>query len=106
MRTLGNKIKLRRIELNMSQEELAEKIESKKSYISKLEKNKITNLHGKTIRKLAKALRVPLNFFLHEIPIDVDYDLYERITTYAEENGISVEKALQEAINALIQNSS
>lgn len=51
-------IKKRRLELNLSQKELAEMVGVKKAAIGKWENNIVKNMRSDKIIKLAKALRV------------------------------------------------
>ena len=65
---IGDKVKQRRLELGMTQEELAHKIGCKsKSAINKIEKNKNDVNQSKLIR-LADALNCPPTFFIESVP--------------------------------------
>ena len=60
---LGKKIKLLRIELDLHQEQLAEKIKSNQKSISRFENGEsIPSLQ--TLEKLAKALKKPPSYFI------------------------------------------
>ena len=62
--TIGNKIKERRIELGMTQEELGNKIGVKKAAIHKYEKGIVENIKRSTQFKLAQALQMnPADLF-------------------------------------------
>lgn len=54
--TLGEKIKNKRLDLNMTQDELGEKIGVQKSAVAKYESGRVENLKRSTIIKLAQAL--------------------------------------------------
>ena len=62
---LGNKIKERRILLNLTQEELADRCELTKSYISQLENNK-TSPSLETLTNILEILGTDLSTFFHE----------------------------------------
>lgn len=57
---LGQFIKKRREEKNMSQEQLATLIGKNKNFISRLENNKVKSLKDNMIEPLAEALSVPI----------------------------------------------
>ena len=59
-------IKKRRLELNLSQKELAEMVGVKKAAIGKWENNIVKNMRSDKIIKLAKALKVDLYELLVE----------------------------------------
>jgi len=62
---LGKKIKLARIELDLTQTELAEKIKTKQKSISRYETG--ASLPSiRTLIKIAKVLRKPPGYFLDE----------------------------------------
>lgn len=68
---IGDKIKQRRLELGMTQEELAHKIGCKsKSAINKIEKN-INDVNQSKLVKLANALNCPPTFFIENAPVGV-----------------------------------
>lgn len=60
---LGKKIKLARIELDLNQSELAEKIGAKQKSISRYE-NGLSMPSIETLMKVAKVLKKPVNYFL------------------------------------------
>ncbi len=62
---LGKKIKDRRILLNLTQEELADRCELTKSYISQLENNK-TSPSLETLTNILEVLGSDLSTFFHE----------------------------------------
>jgi len=62
---LGKKIKLARVELDLNQTELADKIGAKQKSISNYETgNALPSLS--TLTKIAKALKKPAGYFLDE----------------------------------------
>ena len=62
---LGKKIKLARIELDLNQTELAEKIGAKQKSISRYETG-LSMPSIETLVKISKVLRKPAGFFLEE----------------------------------------
>ena len=58
---LGQFIKLKRIEQNMTMEELGKCIGKNKTFISRLENNKVKTLKHEYIDPLANALNVPVS---------------------------------------------
>ena len=70
-KTLGQKIREYRLKRGMTQEELAEKLLSKKSTISEYENNKI-DIKISILREIAKVLSTPLSHFLSEEDDDID----------------------------------
>lgn len=62
---LGKKIKLARVELDLTQTELAEKIDAKQKSISRYESG-VTIPSIETLLKMAKILKKPAGYFLEE----------------------------------------
>lgn len=62
---LGKKVKIARIELDMNQTELANKIRAKQKSISRYE-NGLSIPSIETLMKIAKALKKPTGYFLDE----------------------------------------
>jgi transcriptional regulator with XRE-family HTH domain len=62
---LGKKIKLARIELDLNQTELADKINARQKSISRYE-NGISLPSIETLVKMAKVLKKPAGYFLDE----------------------------------------
>ena len=62
---LGKKIKLARVELDLTQTVLAEKINAKQKSISRYE-NGISLPSLETLIKIAKTLKKPTSYFLDE----------------------------------------
>ena len=62
---LGKKIKISRIELDLTQTDLAEKIRAKQKSISRYE-NGISLPSLETLIKIAKVLKKPTSYFLDE----------------------------------------
>ena len=75
-KTLGQKIREYRRKRGMTQEELAEKLLSKKSTISEYENNKI-DIKISILREIAKVLGVPLSCFLCEQDEDADDEIMQ-----------------------------
>ncbi len=64
-KTLGKKIKIARIELDLNQTELAEKIGAKQKSISRYETG-LSMPSIETLVKIAKVLKKPAAYFLEE----------------------------------------
>lgn len=64
-RKLGKKIKLARIELDLNQTQLAEKIDARQKSISRYE-NGISLPSIETLVRMAKVLKKPAGYFLDE----------------------------------------
>ena len=62
---LGKKIKVARIEVDLNQTQLAEKIEAKQKSISRYETG-VSAPSIETLMKIAKALNRPAGYFLDE----------------------------------------
>ncbi len=62
-KSLGKKIKLARVELDMNQTELAKKIDVKQKNVSMYENGTSTPSLG-TMAKIAKVLKKPVDHFL------------------------------------------
>lgn len=62
---LGKKIKLARVELDLNQTALAEKIGAKQKSISRYE-NGLSMPSVETLVKIAKALKKPVAYFIEE----------------------------------------
>lgn len=78
---IGEKVRSRRLELGMTQQELANKIGYKsRSAVNKIELG-VNDVSQKTIMLLAEALDVSPAYFIDEVP----YDIYtrKRLLTYA-----------------------
>ena len=74
---IGNNIKKRRLELGMTQEELAHKMGYKsRSAINKLEKN-VNDINQSTLKKLGEALDInPVDLMEYDGKIHNDFMLY------------------------------
>ena len=75
-KTLGQKIREYRLKRGMTQEELAEKLLSKKSTISDYENDKI-DIKISVLREIAKILGMPLFCFLCEQNADTDDEIMQ-----------------------------
>ena len=62
---LGKKIKLARVEMDLNQTQLAEKIKAKQKSISRYE-NGVAVPSLETLMKIAKALKKPPSYFVDE----------------------------------------
>ena len=83
MSTMGERIKQCRIEKNLTMEELAEKVDVKKSAVNKWEKGLVQNLKRSTILKLAKLFEVSPNWLMGWEPVTTavqsDQELLNRL---------------------------
>lgn len=70
--TLGEKIRKRRMELNMTMDDLGQAVGVQRSAINKYEKGIITDLKRSTIQALARALDVSPVYLLDDEPDDAD----------------------------------
>ncbi len=61
---LGERIRKRRDELALTQEQLARATGLKQFHISRIERGDIKDVKGETLRRLARALRVSADFLL------------------------------------------
>jgi len=61
---LGDRIRKRRDELALTQEQLARATGLKQFHISRIERGDIKDVKGDTLRRLARALRVSADFLL------------------------------------------
>ena len=59
---VGDKIKLKRRELGMTQQKLADLVGISRIEINKIENNKVPNLRAGTAFSIAKALKVSMDF--------------------------------------------
>jgi len=62
-KVVGKKIKLARVELDLTQKDLADKIGAKQKNVSRYE-NGISTPSLKTMAKIAKALKRPVDSFI------------------------------------------
>lgn len=63
----GDKIKRLRVERNMTQEQLGEKLGVKKSAVAKYENDRVRNLKRKTLLKLADVFGVAPSYFIDDL---------------------------------------
>jgi transcriptional regulator with XRE-family HTH domain len=61
---LGDRVRQRRDELGLTQEQLAATTGLKQFHISRIESGDIKDVKGETLRRLARALRVTSDFLL------------------------------------------
>jgi HTH-type transcriptional regulator, cell division transcriptional repressor len=76
---LGDRVRQRRDELELTQEQLAAVTGLKQFHISRIESGDIKDVKGETLRRLARALRVTADFLLE---ID-ETEESERLTAVA-----------------------
>jgi HTH-type transcriptional regulator, cell division transcriptional repressor len=76
---LGDRVRQRRDELELTQEQLAAVTGLKQFHISRIESGDIKDVKGETLRRLARALRVTADFLLE---ID-EAEESERLTAVA-----------------------
>jgi transcriptional regulator with XRE-family HTH domain len=76
---LGDRVRQRRNELELTQEQLAAVTGLKQFHISRIESGDIKDVKGETLRRLARALRVTADFLLE---ID-ETEESERLTAVA-----------------------
>lgn len=78
MEKIGDRIKQRRTELNMTMEELANKLGLSKSTIHKYESGKVQNIKRPMILKLSKVLQISPSYLLDieeaDKEIEKDFD--------------------------------
>lgn len=83
MSTMGERIKQCRLEKDLTMEELAEKVDVKKSAVNKWEKGLVQNLKRSTILKLAKLFEVSPNWLMGWEPVTTavqsDQELLNRL---------------------------
>jgi transcriptional regulator with XRE-family HTH domain len=58
------RVRMRRLQLRMSQKVLGERIEQDQAYISRLERGEITNITIRTLERLADTLHVTTDYLL------------------------------------------
>lgn len=64
MVTLGEKVRMHRIRLGLSQTELAARSGVKQGHISRIEQNQLRNVHVSTVIALAEGLDLPVDALL------------------------------------------
>lgn len=73
MKSLGEVIRQRRLDMNLTLAQLATLIDSSKSYLSKLENNHIEKPKPSTLRNIAKQLNLSYNdLLMHSNYVDRD----------------------------------
>lgn len=81
---IGEKIRAKRLELGLTQQELANKIGDKsKSTINKIELNKHDVSQTKLV-KIADALGVSPVYFIQDDPVFIEMQTVERLRSYAD----------------------
>lgn len=77
MKAMGNRIRQKRIECNLSQEELGEKLGVKKSAISKMERGEIKTIDRDHVSKMASIFHVSPSWLMGFEPSDAVTLSYE-----------------------------
>lgn len=103
---LGNKIRAERKKLKLTLEQLADAIDSSKSYVWELENKEGTNPTAEKIAKLASALKVSVDYLIineQQEPTQLDQakTLWRRV-----ENLTPEQKAALEAVLSSLENRS
>lgn len=91
-KTLGKKIKEYRLKRGMTQEEMADKLLSKKSTVSEYENDKI-DIKISVLREIAKILGVPLSHFLYESDEYIDDEVMQMATALKQIKNKELRKA-------------
>ena len=76
--TVGEKIRARRMELNMTMDDLGKAIGVQRSAVNKYEKGMV-ELTASKIAALARALDVPIFYLLDDDPEDLDQERLEAL---------------------------
>ena len=79
---LGDRVRQRRGELDLTQEQLAAAAGLKQFHISRIESGDIKDVKGETLRRLARALRVTTDFLL-EIEEVIDSEVLPTVAVLA-----------------------
>ena len=79
---LGDRVRQRRGELDLTQEQLAAATGLKQFHISRIESGDIKDVKGETLRRLARALRVTTDFLL-EIEEEIDSEVLPTVAVLA-----------------------
>ena len=66
------RLRIRRLKLRMSQQQLGTKIGHDQGYVSRLERGEITDITVRTLARLADALHVSTDYLLGRSPVDED----------------------------------
>ena len=89
---IGKKVRLRREELGLTQQQLADKMGYKsKSTINKIELD-INDVSQKNLEKLANALECDVMYLLSERPTSVIVEYSEKLARLSDDNLESVKK--------------
>lgn len=102
---LGKKIRLERKKLGLTLEELADAIDSSKSYIWELENKDDINPTADKVTKLAGALKVPVEYLLNDgqdqlNELDNAKALWRRFENLTDENKATIQAVLTTLENA------
>lgn len=102
---LGKKIRIERKRLGLTLEQLADAIDSSKSYIWELENKDDINPTADKVTKLALALKVPVEYLLNDgqdqlNELDNAKALWRRFENLTKENKDTIEAVLSTLENA------
>jgi transcriptional regulator with XRE-family HTH domain len=95
MTTVGERIKRRRTELGLTQDELAQKAGISKSFLSDLENGK-RSIGAETLLDLGRAMKVSLDFLMigEESEGRADKEIPSSLARFAAEQGLSVRETM------------
>ena len=98
--TVGGRIKAKRIEAGMTQEQLAEKLYVKFSMISRYESAK-SNLSVDTLKEIAEALGCSAAYLIEGVELELSEEEKELIKIFKSLNRDEVRKAAMEQLRIL-----
>ncbi len=104
---IGSRIKMKRNELGISIDKLAEISGIDKGHISKIENNKFKRINSQTKQRLANALHVDVTWFDDELQYMVNIDLsndlspstFGTIIKYSHNHNVSFHDAVVDILN-------
>ena len=67
---MGNRIKVARAALNMTQQELADTVGISRPALNRIENNKAPNMRASTALHIATALKVPMDFLFCDLCLE------------------------------------
>ena len=102
--TKGQRIKLKREELNIKQTELAEKVHISKQTLYKYENDIITNIPSNKLEEIAAALDTTPDYLMRWADVKILHDHNVFIAPYENANDTEYEKAIE--LYELYKNSS
>lgn len=92
--TLGEKIRMLRLQNNMTMDDLAREIGVQRSAVNKYEKGMVVNLKRSTIAALCRVFDVPSSYLLDDDPDSLSADEHRLITAYRAADDRAREDAL------------